>query len=417
MAFLVDIVADVLGDESFEAVDACCRSDQGVALLDQLADALTKNPLNNPIEKRVGEFVPGWLLDDFDITNLYGNDPYFVYRAILYCHRIGLRNVLHHFVFPEDMPRGGGLAGFREVVHKVLLYGDLEREGLIFYLPSSPASSTELESVDKDSEELADYFRKYMEPRGHYVHVDDWTASTGMGAAARCIAQVELNFGIAGLEELIRWQARHAASIDLYVPELSIYQSTLAWLIERAGLNMDASIELIQPQSTHLSALLRLPTLNPEAYSRLSLRDLLNLRDDRLFVGWREALGRAAGAGNLSTAGGRDIAEARVGFQRIMLQECQRVVTGLDSIKEFRRMVGNPGSFGISTISTVSGIAAGAVAAGLFDGSAVASAIAAGMSTTAAAIPPALQQLRKLLKVPELRETASRAFDIFATDG
>jgi hypothetical protein len=418
VTLLVEIVAGVLGDDSFDAVDAAVDSDV-VQLLDSLADAVTSAGEKEPIAKSAGEFVPGWLPAVKDPARPYGHDPYFVFRALLYCHRVAVADPLHPYLFNENLPRGAGIHGLKEALHKILIYNELESNELLFYLPPHAANRMEPPPpLELPRDVLQDYYESYMAPRGIHIPVDDWDCSTGEAFSARFAAELEIMHGIPYILDFSIWQAKYADAVDLYFSDDHYFRDVFDWVAQRSGGVISRPHGSLHDDSGKLAALLRMPTLNEPAFNSLPVRDLINLRDHRVFERWREALTNAVRSTMVLETAGGDADRARQEFASVMAAQRNRVLAELGGVTEFSRMVGKPGAFGISAMSKAATVGASTGTTAVMGGASPQVTTAVGIVSTLASLSPAaLSHLRQTLKLKDLRATTNLAFELFASDG
>lgn len=411
MRYLVDLVRECVHGDDLPAVEAAVNRSRE-ELFDELCSAYLRLEPQLPPPKKAGEFVPGWRLDVSDLTNPYGNDPYFVSRAILYCHRIALRDPLYHYVNPVGGPQHLP-STMKEDLHKVLMYGALEEAGLLFYVnPVAAGAPRTPEGTGLAREQLESYFRDYMAPRGQYITVEDWSADVGDPGIARNAAAVELMYGLAGVRDLLDWQRYYADYLDLYVPEISIYRDTMEWLVRQDGYGVLGSVTK-NPNNAALSALWSLPTPNPEAYGRLTVGDLLTIRDDSVFANWRSSLDKTVQAYAVEANVG-DSAKSVEEFVRSINSQYRRVVAASGQLRVFRNMSGEWGSFGMSLLSASAASYATTTA---FPGeNALAAATGGAAAMLAAYAPKAPHAIRSLLRAPRRKRALDRHFDLFATD-
>lgn len=412
MRYLADVVRACVHGDDAAAVDAAAERSFG-GLFDDVCSAYSRARLAPPAPKRAGEFVPGWRLDVMNPAFPYGNDRYFVARAILYSHRIALADPLHFYVQPESGPRTPP-ATMREDLHKILLYGPLERAGLLVYVNPVAAGTPRMPTDPHvPREQLDDYFRDYLAPTGDYLEVEDWSAEVGPAFLARGAAELELMFGLAGVRNLLDWQRHYAEYVDLYVPEIPMYRNTMEWLMRRDGLSVIGAVTKNQDNAA-LAALWSSPTPSAEAYSRLTVGDLLAIREAPAFDRWRAALTHAVQALAVEQAA-EGSAAGGVDFFRVLDEQHRRMTVDVSRLSVFRRFSGTWGTFGLS-VATASAATMGAV--DLFPGqSGLAAAAGTAAAMAAGYAQKAPRSVRAALRGPRVGRALDAHFSLFATDG
>lgn len=428
MRTLVELVEKCIGSRDPGALSAAV-GDSGEDLWDRLRTEYGNLKLRPVPQKKHGEFVPSWRLDIIDLANPYGYDAYFVARAILYSHRVVLFNHLAQWIESEIPP-----ATLKEDLHKIMWCGALERSKLLYYadpLPSPVSTvagahvSTFLDlgrvvepGIDVSDPGLTDreyeqYFLDYMAPRGRYIEVEDWDSKTGPAFLARNIAAVELMHGLPAVRALLDWQRHYRHQIDLYVPGHPIYRDVSEWLVRRDGFSVLGSATSTPGQSA-LSALWSLPTPSAEAYSQLTIRDLLAIREERCFALWRDSLSASVQALAIANAGRGGENDVQREFVRTMTSERERLLAELGRIRPFRAHSGPWGSFGLSLLSAS---AATFGVTSLFPTeSALAATLGGGAAMVGAYAPKAPSLVRDILRSSRAKEAVENHFALFGID-
>lgn len=351
MKVLAEIVANAVGTSDPSEIDAIVAAD-GSGVLERLASAYDRWKRPSAPKKRADEFVPGWRLNSTSFDNAWGQDGYFVVRAILYAHRIALVDPLWFHLYPLGPIRTPSAGfGFKENLAKVLHYAPLERAGLLFYVPPGvPPEPDNFFATEYSDEELETYFREYLAPRGQYRRVadDEWTSKTGDAFSARLAANLELAAGLYGASTLLDWQRANARSLDLYVPEEPMYRDALEWLIRRDGSGLLTG-QGNPHDSQAMRALWALPTPSIEKYQELTIKDLAAIREEDTFSAWRQALTSALKAFVVSKAIGED-AEAVLAFNTELQARRDETVAAARSSRLFNDMAGAAGLFGLGAV-------------------------------------------------------------------
>lgn len=414
MRYLVDLVRRCVQGDDYRAVDDAINRLGHESLFDEFCDGYEHLKLRVPV-KRPGEFVPGWNHNVVDLGRPYGEDPRFVARAILYSHRVALANRLQLYVHARKRSGGSSLppATLREEFHKALFYGPLEKAGLLFYVdPWAAGPPRDIEDPGLPREALDDYFRTYMAPRNIYIEVEDWSADTGRAFVARLAAEEELMYGLSGVKDLLKWQQSLNDHVDLYIPEDPRYRDSFEWMLRRDGYNVMGSTAR-QPDCGALSALWSLPTPSAEAYSKLTVRDVLLIREDATFDRWRSTLQKAVRALAVE-ATTSDVASAVPEFLEVLTSGQQEVLAAVGGMRSFKVGGQALGSFGVS-LASAAVATAGATAA--FPGENALAATAGGVAGTVASFAPKIAHgVRVAVRGPRTRRALQAHFSLFATD-
>lgn len=406
MKYLADVVAEAVGTDNPLEVEAIVASSEE-AVVGRLVSLHRQWKPKTPPVKRIDEFVPGWRIDPSDRPS--GSDVYFVLRAILYAHRIALKDPLYFHLHPLSGWEPNGGWGFKESLAKVLFYGPLERLGILFYLPpGTPPEPEDFFQMGHTDEVLEQYFRYYLAPTGHYLRVadEDWGHDTVDTRLARNVAEVQLGAGLYEATTVLEWQRANEKYIDLWVPERRSNRDAIEWMIRQRGAGLLTG-KVDSADSQTMRALWDLPVPSEERFGELSLKDLVSIRDEKSFAAWRKALTSALD-GYVASRAVYDDAKAVKQFSLELDARRLETIRAARSNRLFTDMVGPAGKFGISAI--VSAGVSEALAVDPWAGTAVGAAGALAVST-----PKVVRVVKSLAGTGGRVKAVEKIFDLFGT--
>jgi hypothetical protein len=343
---MVDLVTSCIDGDDRDAVDAALdRSHE--ALWEKLCAAYEELRPRRYTPKEIGEFVPGWRMNIIGGGGgWYGLDIPFVIRAILYSHRVALADPLRAYA---ENPSEWCLppATLKEDLHKILFYGPFEKAGLLFYVDTIVADNRDTsEEMQLSENEALAYHDEYMSRR-RYFSDKDWEPSPRTAFSARVAAEIELQMAVPMVRTLLDWQRRNAEYFDLYFPQVPMYRDAREWLMRRDGSSV-LGTKSDDPETAALDALWSLPTPSPESYSKLTVKDLLDIRMGNAFERWRASLRRAIEAAEVEMKTSRDTDRTFGEFLRAIDAERRQVEKGVRRVRPFRPTFGEWGKFGLS---------------------------------------------------------------------
>lgn len=403
MRSLFEFVVDCVEGNTLDAVDAAVNKSTE-RLFEKIVNRYPEIQLPKEPTKNLGEFVPGWLIDSIEIGgDPYGYDLWFTCRAILYSHRVAHRNPLYYWVHPltgSPTPPHD----IRETLHKILMYGELELTGLLFYADPTIKAEYDIEVTDAD---VRAYYDQYLAPQSA-LEVGDWSVDSRDTFLARVAAEQDLVFGLPSVRQAFEWARINSESLDLYVPEIPMYRNAYEWLIRKSGFGVLGSKS--HDAYAAMAPLWSLPTPSAPEFNRLTAEDLLEIRHDNVFSHWRDALQAAtAGLAAEDAVGRPDRGVAE--FARIIASEKDRVIRKSSNLSVIRRSANETGHFGFSlALGAMTGGGTGAMFGQDIDAAAAGGAagiLAAAASTFAPAISHAMHTGRR-------NRAIARHFDLFA---
>lgn len=401
---LFEVVAEAIGSGEPEDVPGALASNRD-RVLSRLVELYADWNCPIPKSKAVGEFVPSWNLDHHDYSIPMGLGPYFVARAILYSHRVGVVNELALHMVPNEsgLPMGG--FGFQEALQRVLLFGHFEETGLLFYLPPGPSPKhEEVLAIERSDDDLAEFFREYLAPSGRYITVDDWSSSTGDAWLARNAASLHLGLGLASVEAALIWQRSNAAYTDLHIPPIPIYANAMEWMVRRDGtglLRRNAS----SADGDGLNALWRLPVPSNEAYAKLTIGDVMSLREDAVFDRWRAVMKSSLEAYSVGGALENDASAVKAFIAELDARRSE-TLKGIQDLTVYRKMAGAAGVFGVTA-----GVSAGVTLA--FQQDPLVGTLASLAAGAVVATPPLIRALKRSGRTTQQGEALDAHFELF----
>lgn len=384
MELVAEAVRDALGTNDPRQVEEAVGEDRE-GLWRRVKDNYVALKRRQVPLKEPGEYVPAWFLEQKNIGAPDTAAQYFVARSLLYAHRVGVVDYLAYYC-DEDLMLSSGVAredlklwqdyappDLEDLLVKILTFAPLEELGLLYYLTpplseeTANGASRVLPSVASE-DQLEAYFKEYMSQRGQYFE-PDWN-SAGDVFTARCAAEVELAHTMVDLQRALRFFGKWHEFADVYTSGYPSYRDGIQFLMRLKG----QTLLLGAPNSdtSTLEALWRLPGLSSRALRKLSVQNLIDMRDEKVFRIWRSTLQDATSAYS---------ARELVSGDDRQFSDFVNVVKGaegtlLDKARSSRKLEGVFGDvrdFGISVAMGSAGAGAGAMASNGDLGSAIVS--------------------------------------------
>lgn len=361
LELVAEAVREALGTDDPTGVKGAVAGDrEGVWL--RVRDQYLALARREVPKKKPGEYVPAWFLEQGPMGGSDGAAQYFVARALLYAHRVAVVDSLAYYCDEAimmsnehmrdnlDLWRDSPPHDFDEILTKVLVFAPLEELGLLHYLtpplhedrPKNADGWGVLPSVASD-DELELYFKQHLSRRGHYF-VPDWTKE-GDARIARNAAAVELGHTAIDLDRALRFFLRWHDHADLYTSGYPSYRDGIQFLMRLRGQTLFVGAP--NEDSTTLDALWSLPGFSGRALRKLTVQDLLDMRDDQVFRSWRSTLQDATTAYNsrvITSPGERQFSD----FLELVRGAEGALLTRARSRRSLERALGDVRDFGIS---------------------------------------------------------------------
>lgn len=374
MQLIGEAVREALGTDNPTSVKDAVGDDREGTWLRVRDHYLALNRKEVP-KKEPGEYVPAWFLE-ISVNGMPDTaGQYFVARALLYAHRVGMVDHLAYYCDEDimnsndfmrdhlDMWRGHPPRDMEDVLAKALLYLPLEKEGLLYYLtpplhedlPRNSDGWAVLPEVASD-EELELYFKQYMSRWGMYRD-PDWGNEVDV-RLARYAAGVELGHTAIQLGRAVRFFNRWHESADLFTSGHPPYRDGIQFLMRLRGQTLFVGTPNADTRT--LDALWNLPGFSESALRKLTLQNVLDMRDEMVFRRWRATLQAATaayGARDAISSGEREFSD----FLEVVKRAESDLLSSARARRSIENFLGDARDFGISVAIGTGGAGAGAL--------------------------------------------------------
>lgn len=292
MALISDILAEVLGEEPTEI--AVWRATKQIGSAERVAKSVVREYLSTDLDplpaKSKTALRPAFLSDYQGRSDTpYDREFTFVGKSLCYSDEVAVPDEINDLIESNDIERAIAVRalGFPEcsdlrwVFRRIARYAELERSGLLHFVPRPPRQDAADIPGNLLDEAVRDLGPMVVERHGWDTSVVD---SMGGG-----VLREELASWLAEFNAIFEYAALHTSLFDIYLPEWFAGPELLNWVFRSGTQTGHLSDEALQQQRA-LTQLVSLPSPSVHSLRRSALQDLPRIRESRQLSSWREQL-------------------------------------------------------------------------------------------------------------------------------